>query len=131
MITWIKNLFSSGDAIQKTLSGVGTLAKDIKTIVTGDLDPEKAADILLKTAELELEFNKIASSVIIAEAQGSWLQKNWRPITMLTFLALVVCDSFGQLKFPLAPEAWTLLQIGLGGYVPGRSIEKTVKTLQS
>lgn len=62
---------------------------------------------------------------IKAESQGnSWLQRSWRPITMLTFLALVVFDSFGWLHSPLAPQAWTLLQIGLGGYVAGRSVEK-------
>ena len=37
---------------------------------------------------------------------------------------LVICDSFGWLANPLAPQAWTLLQIGLGGYVVGRSAEK-------
>jgi len=34
---------------------------------------------------------------------------------MLSFLALVVADSFGLLVFRLSAEAWTLLQIGLGG----------------
>ncbi len=63
--------------------------------------------------------------VITAEASsGSWLTSSWRPITMLTFLGLVVCDSFGWLHSPLAPQAWTLLQIGLGGYTVGRSVEK-------
>jgi len=62
---------------------------------------------------------------ITAEAQSSsWLTSSWRPITMLTFLGLVVCDSFGWLHSPLAPQAWTLLQIGLGGYTVGRSVEK-------
>lgn len=65
------------------------------------------------------------SSIIVAEAKGqSWLQRSWRPITMLVFLGLVVADSFGWLANPLASEAWTLLQIGLGGYVAGRSLEK-------
>lgn len=63
--------------------------------------------------------------VIASEASsGNWLTSSWRPITMLTFLALVVCDSFGWLHSPLAPQAWTLLQIGLGGYTVGRSVEK-------
>jgi Holin of 3TMs, for gene-transfer release len=67
----------------------------------------------------------VQSDAIKAEATGnSWLQRSWRPITMLTFLALVVFDSFGWLHSPLAPQAWTLLQIGLGGYVAGRSVEK-------
>jgi hypothetical protein len=63
--------------------------------------------------------------VIASEASsGSWLTSSWRPITMLTFLALVVADSFGWLHSALAPQAWTLLQIGLGGYTVGRSAEK-------
>ncbi|MEI6478501.1 MAG: 3TM-type holin [bacterium] len=70
--------------------------------------------------------------IIKAEAQGnSWMQRNWRPITMLTFLALVVCDSFGWLPNRLAPEAWVLLQIGLGGYVAGRSLEKLAPSIMS
>jgi hypothetical protein len=70
--------------------------------------------------------------IIKAEAQGnSWMQRNWRPITMLTFLALVVCDSFGWLPNRLAPEAWVLLQIGLGGYVAGRSLEKLAPSIVS
>lgn len=70
------------------------------------------------------------AGIIRAEAQGqSWLQRSWRPITMLTFLALVVADSFGLLAFRLAGEAWSLLQIGLGGYVVGRSAEKIAPTI--
>lgn len=75
----------------------------------------------------ESELAKAKTDVIKAEAQGaSWLQRTWRPITMLTFLILVVCDSFGLLAFRLSEEAWTLLQIGLGGYVAGRTVEKIV-----
>ena len=67
------------------------------------------------------------SEVVLAEAKGeSTLQRSWRPITMLVFVGLVVADSIGVLAVPLAPEAWTLLQLGLGGYVVGRSVEKTV-----
>jgi len=80
-----------------------------------------------KAEEYEQELLKAKASIVMAEAQGaSWIQRNWRPITMLTFLVLVVADSFGLLAFRLAEEAWTLLQIGLGGYVVGRSAEKIV-----
>jgi len=78
-----------------------------------------------KMMDYERQLLDAQKSVIVAEATGqSWMQRNWLPITMLTFLALVVCDSFGWLANPLAGEAWTLLQIGLGGYVAGRSLEK-------
>ena len=66
-----------------------------------------------------------AARLVAAEAAGqSWLQRNWRPLTMLCFLGLVMAYSFGLLAFRLSAEAWGLLQIGLGGYVVGRSVEK-------
>jgi len=80
-----------------------------------------------KMMDYEKQLLEAQKSVIVAEATGqSWMQRNWRPITMLTFLFLVVADSFGWLAFRLADQAWTLLQIGLGGYVTGRSLEKIV-----
>jgi len=73
----------------------------------------------------ESELLKAKAEIITAEAKGdSWIQRNWRPVTMLTFLVLVVLDALGVLPNPLAQEAWTLLQLGLGGYVVGRSVEK-------
>lgn len=84
-------------------------------------------DLALRAMDLEKQLVESNSKNIQAEASGhSWMQRNWRPITMLTFLVLVVLDSFGWLPNPLAKEAWVLLQIGLGGYVAGRSIEKIV-----
>ncbi len=83
--------------------------------------------IAVKVMDYEARLLEAKAKVIIAEAQGqSWLQRTWRPITMLTFLGLVVADTFGLTEFRLAPEAWTLLQIGLGGYVVGRSAEKVI-----
>lgn len=77
--------------------------------------------------DYEARLLEAKTKVVTAEAQGaSWLQQNWRPITMLTFLILVVADTFGLTEFRLAQEAWTLLQIGLGGYVVGRSAEKVI-----
>lgn len=73
-------------------------------------------------AKAELEQR---AAIVMPEAKGeSWLQRNWRPITMLVFLGLTVFDAFGVLPFRLAAEAWTLLQVGMGGYVVGRTVEK-------
>lgn len=85
-------------------------------------------ELLAKVIDYEQRLLESQTRIISAEAMGqSWIQRNWRPVTMLTFLGLVVCDSFGWLPNPLADEAWTLLQIGLGGYVAGRSAEKITK----
>ena len=83
-----------------------------------------------KLLDYETKLMEAQSSILGKEATGhSWLQRNWRPITMLTFLTLVVFDSLGWLQSDLRPEAWTLLQIGLGGYVIGRSAEKVLPAL--
>ena|SRR5579863_4708082 len=80
--------------------------------------------------DYEMQLLKGQQSIIQAEAQGNGvLQRNWRPITMLVFLALVVADSLNWLPNKLAPQAWTLLQYGLGGYTIGRSVEKIVPSI--
>ena len=81
---------------------------------------------------LEAEELKAASSVILAEVQGeSWLQRNWRPILMLWFAGLVGGYWFGFTPENLSPEAveglFLLVQIGIGGYIVGRSAEKGIK----
>ena len=81
--------------------------------------------LAFKALEYEKSLAEAQAKVITAEASGqSWLQRSWRPITMLTFLVLIVCDAFGLLQFRLSEQAWELLKIGLGGYVLGRSAEK-------
>ena len=83
------------------------------------------AQLQVEVLEYEKNLLKKQSQIITGEAQGnSWLQRSWRPITMLTFLVLVCLDAFGWLAFRLSDQAWMLLQIGLGGYVIGRSGEK-------
>jgi hypothetical protein len=129
MFTFIKKFFSSG--VKDTLDGIGGLAKDIKTLVTGNLDPEKAAEFLEKFSELENALAKYQSSVISSEASGNWLQRSWRPITMLSFLILVYLNQFDLLTIPLTDEIWGLFKVGLGGYIGGRTIEKAVGIIKN
>jgi hypothetical protein len=69
--------------------------------------------------------------IVQAEAKSEhFIVAAWRPITMLTFLALAVGDTFGFFATPLRDEAWSLLQLGLGGYVVGRSGEKIAKVMK-
>lgn len=84
-------------------------------------------EIASKLLEYETKLLESKTKVLVADAQGaSWLQRTWRPITMLTFLCLIIADTFGLTTFRLTDKAWTLLQLGLGGYVIGRSAEKIV-----
>lgn len=81
-------------------------------------------------------------SSILAEANGdSWLQRNWRPLTMLSFVSIIVNNyiiypylSLFWSEAPVLPvpvDLWDLIKIGLGGYVVGRSVEKTAKALNT
>ncbi|NOU53118.1 hypothetical protein HG263_21695 [Pseudoalteromonas sp. JBTF-M23] len=85
-----------------------------------------------KIVELQGQVLAAQSQIITAEAKGeSRLQRCWRPITMLTFLVLIVLDSFGLLTFRLSEQAWELLQLGIGGYVIGRTVEKAAPGVKS
>ena len=93
------------------------------------LDVQAAA--MQKVFDYETSLIESQAKIVHAEACSShWLTANWRPITMLTFLTLAVGDSMGWLQAPLRDEAWTLLEIGLGGYIIGRSGEKIAKTIK-
>ena len=84
---------------------------------------------VLKQNNSELEG---AVKIITAEAQGeSWLQRNWRPLLMLWFAGLVGAHWLGFTP-PNLPESVVInlldiVQVGVGGYVLGRSAEKVTK----
>ena len=87
-------------------------------------------EAMSKLQDYEMALLKAKSNIIVAEAKGdSWLQRSWRPLGMVTLLVLVVLDSLGILPNRLSTEAWTMIQIGFGGYVVGRSAEKTAPKL--
>ena len=76
----------------------------------------------------ETELSKGAANIVKTEAAGGFLAASWRPITMLVFVGLIVARWFG-LSAPNLQEAeylklWDIVQLGLGGYVIGRSVEK-------
>ena len=64
----------------------------------------------------------------MAEAQGSWLQRNWRPMLMVTFAVLVVAHWFGftaeNIPESVQNSLFSIVMVGVGGYVAGRSAEK-------
>lgn len=100
-------------------------------------DKDQAARIKgeLQTMVLTGQMKEIeaAMKIVVAEARSeSWLARNWRPITMLTFVFIVANNYIlhpwlGGPMLPIPPDMWELLKIGLGGYVVGRSVEKGVR----
>lgn len=80
--------------------------------------------------ENQNEFAKTQARVIQAEvASKTWLASNWRPILMLTFTYIighnyVIGPLFGLPTLDIPPDMWDLLQLGIGGYIGGRTAEK-------
>jgi len=93
------------------------------------LDVQAAA--MQRVFDYEKELIKGQQAIVNSEAKSEhFIVAAWRPLTMLTFLVLAVGDSLGLLATPLRDEAWMLLQLGLGGYVVGRSGEKIAKVVK-
>lgn len=92
---------------------------------------EVQAAAMQQVFDYETQALTARANIVNSEASSeNWIASSWRPITMLTFMVLAVGDSLGLLATPLRDEAWMLLQLGLGGYVVGRSGEKIAKTIK-
>ena len=120
--------------IQALLPIIGGLVG--KAIDRAIPDKEEAARIKASVTSKVMEFEtaelKSAMTAITAEAQsGQWLAANWRPITMLAFVALIVLHWLGYTAENLPEEEvlalLEIVKVGLGGYVLGRSGEKIAK----
>ena len=100
-------------------------------------DPQAQADAQLKLLQMQqtgglAELNA-AVQVIVAEASGNWLQRSWRPIMMLTFCGLIVARWLGWTAPNLQPQEydhlWSIVELGIGGYTIGRSVEKVAPVI--
>ena len=107
-------------------------------------DPAQAAQAKIELFKLQqqgelarlaadTDIVKKGQDIILAEANSqSWLTRNWRPLTMMTFTGLIVARWLGWSAPNLQPteylELWAIVKLGLGGYVIGRSAEKIVAT---
>jgi len=99
------------------------------------LKAEIQSNILVKEYDLITKELEAKANIITTEAKSeSWITRNWRPITMLTFVALIVADWLGFTAPNLTPElkakVFDIIQIGIGGYVVGRSVEKTMPSIK-
>ena len=126
------------------ISAIAPLAKILfntieKSIPDKDLQEKLKAQLneqLLKSSTEEL---KAAASIVEAEAKAGWFAASWRPLLMYVLIFVLVFNYIfapiikmitGHLVgFDLPGDVWTLLQIGLGGYVVGRSGESIARTL--
>jgi hypothetical protein len=72
-----------------------------------------------------------AAKIIEAEAKAGWFASSWRPLLMYVLIFILIWNYVlgPSITITLPGDVWTLLQIGLGGYVVGRSAESVARTM--
>jgi len=134
------------DAIGNILKPV---SETIDNVVTSREEKEQLKiemqRVVNAAQQAALEYDKklldSQTQIVKAEVQGkSWLQRNWRPILMLSIVAIVVNNYLifpylvqfwaGAQILDLPNGLWTLMTTGVGGYVLGRSGEKISENLK-
>lgn len=128
------------NAITDFLKGLVSPVTDLigKAVPDKDLAAQLSQQVTLAIMGADTAALQAQAETIQAEAKGeSWLQRNWRPITMLIFVAIVFNNYLlapylqamfsWSVKLDTPPDLWALIKLGLGGYVMGRSVEKAVK----
>ena len=134
--------------VGSALKGVSEIADQF---ITDDTERAQAKRVLMDAenklvsdiTKYEATLVETQGSIVLAEAKSdSWLVKNWRPLLMLSITAILIHK---YILYPylswligpevpvldLPPELFTLLTVGVGGYVVGRSGEKIANTIRS
>jgi hypothetical protein len=116
----------------------GSVVKDLlgglDKLFTSKEEKIKAQNVIKEIlVKKQIELQQLQTEIIVTEAKGNWLQRSWRPILMLAFGFIVIYVKFlaPVLELPIPPlenEFWNLLQLGIGGYVIGRTGEKMMKS---
>lgn len=105
----------------------------------------KILDYQAKVLELEAEVTRAQTQAIVAEAQGeSWLQRTWRPGMMVLF-GIVVANNLVLAPYvkilsgvdlslaitagAVPDKVWSIIELGIGGYIASRGVEKVARTL--
>ena len=112
--------------------------KDVGSVIDGlttSNDEKSAAKQKLSQTVLTAlnDATRAQADIIQTEMKGNWLQRSWRPLTMLAFVVLLIIRWTGlsdhKIDLQLEIQLMELIKLGLGGYVVGRSVEKIAGTV--
>lgn len=132
-ITLISGI-SAASKIIAELSGKPDLSVEESTQLS-----EALKEVRLKTLELQTKAIEMQAEIIKSDNQSdSWLAKNWRPITILTMLLLLViitvCRLFsistGNLSPAFETNLFEMISYSILGYGSLRTLEKGVNPIR-
>lgn len=127
---------------------IGALIPAVSGLIGKAIDraiPDKEQAAKLK-AQIQSEANQLAHTelqgavdIIKTEAGSEHkLTATWRPILMLVIVIIIannyilapyLAAMFGwSVSLELPEQLWNLITLGVGGYIGGRSVEKSIKT---
>jgi hypothetical protein len=126
------------------LGAVAPLAKILfntidKAVPDKDLQEKLKAQLQTQLLQSNTQELQAAAKIVEAEAKAGWFASSWRPLLMYVLIFILVWNyvigpvikifTGAIISFELPGDVWSLLQIGLGGYVVGRSAESVARTL--
>jgi len=126
------------------LQAIAPLAKILfntidKAVPDKDLAAKLKADMQTQMLQSHTQELTAAARIIEAEAKAGWFASSWRPLLMYVLIFILIWNYVlgpvllflfkASITIDLPGDVWTLLQIGLGGYVVGRSAESVARTM--
>ena len=126
------------------LGAIAPLAKVLfstieKAVPDKDLQEKLKAQLQTQLLQSHTQELKAAASIIEAEAKAGLFASSWRPLLMYVLIFILVWNyvigpvikvfTGAIISFELPGDVWTLLNVGLGGYVVGRSAESVARTM--
>ena len=126
------------------LGAVAPLAKILfstieKSVPDKDLQAKLKSDLQTQLLQSNTQELQAAAKIIEAEAKAGWFASSWRPLLMYVLIFILVWNyvigpvikvfTGAVISFELPGDVWTLLNVGLGGYVVGRSAESVARTM--
>ena len=126
------------------LGAVAPLAKILfstieKSVPDKDLQEKLKSQLQTQLLQSNTQELQAAAKIIEAEAKAGWFASSWRPLLMYVLIFILVWNyvigpvvkifTGAVISFELPGDVWGLLQIGLGGYVVGRSAESVARTI--
>ena len=128
-----------GKFLEKLIGPVFSVIEEL--VEDKDLQNELKMRVQMKLLENDAEITGYMRDVVVSETSGKGLKALWRPILMLVMTA-IVANNYILMPYMSAifnwsvvldpPEQlWQLLNIGVGGYIVGRSGEKIADSLNN
>ena len=128
-----------GGLLEKLIGPVFNVLDEL--VEDKDLRNELKMRVQMKILDNETQITGYMRDVVVSETSGTGLKALWRPILMLVMTSIVANNYIlmpymtamfnWSVTLDMPEQLWQLLNIGVGGYIVGRSGEKIADSLNN